>query len=134
MDLPLAAIAVVVVVAAFVLREVVRRKARERAEREPQVPTTGRAVAAAVLGAVLIAVAVGMLVTTDDLTAGTGGRRLGWVPAWIQVLGLAAAGAYFLFLAAKTVRGLRERRRRGPDAPAFDPLAADTDVRDEPRP
>jgi protein-S-isoprenylcysteine O-methyltransferase Ste14 len=134
MDLPLILIAVVVVVAAFVLRVVVRRKAQERAEREPQVPTTGRAVGAAVFGLVMIGIGIAILVTADDLGAGTGTRRLSWLPAWIQVVALVAFGAYFLFLATKTLRGVRERRRRGPDAPAFDPLARDADVHDETRP
>jgi hypothetical protein len=135
MDIPTAVlvpVAVVVVVGAFLLRTRVRRAARERAEREPQVPTTGRAVGAAVFGLVIIGIGIAILVTADDLGAGTGTRRLSWLPAWIQVVALIAFGAYFLFLAAKTLRGVRERRRRGAAGPAFDSLAAD--VHDDARP
>jgi len=137
MDIPtavLAPVAVVVVIGAFLLRMRVRRVARERAEREPRVPTTGRAVAQAAFGLVVIAVGFAILMTAEDPMAGTGTRRFGWLPAWIQTVGLVAFGAFFLFLAANTTRGVRERRRRGDAAPAFDALPADTDVHDDARP
>jgi hypothetical protein len=134
MDLPFLLIGMVVIATVVAVRVLVQRKARERADREPQVPTMPRAIGTAVFGLVLLAFGIAMLVTADDLSAGTGSGRLAWLPAWIQVLGLVAAGAYFLVLAFRTYRGVQERRRRGADAPAFDPLAADTDVRDETRP
>jgi hypothetical protein len=134
MDLPLLLIGIVVIAAVVAVRVLVHRKARERADREPQVPTMPRAIGIAVFGLVFLAFGIAMLVTADDLSAGTGSGRLAWLPAWIQVLGLVAAGAYFLVLAFRTYRGVQERRRRGATAPAFDPLAADTDVRDETRP
>ncbi len=134
MDLPFLLIGIVVIAAVVAVRVIVRRKAQERADREPQVPTMPRAIGTAVFGLVFLAFGIALLVTADDLSSGTGSGRLAWLPAWIQVLGLVAAGAYFLVLAVRTYRGVQERRRRGADAPAFDPLAADTDVRDETRP
>jgi hypothetical protein len=134
MDLPFLLIGIVVIAAVVAVRVLVHRKARERADREPQVPTMPRAIGIAVFGLVFLAFGIAMLVTADDLSAGTGSGRLAWLPAWIQVLGLVAAGAYFLVLAFRTYRGVQERRRRGAGAAAFDPLAADTDVRDETRP
>ena len=137
MDIPTAVlvpVAVVVVVGAFLLRMRVRRVARERAEREPRVPTTGRAVAQAAFGLVIIAVGIAISVTAEDPMAGTGTRRLAWLPAWIQTVALVAFGAYFLFLAVTTTRGIRERRRRSEAAPAFDALPVDADVHDDARP
>ena len=137
MDIPTAVlvpVAVVVVVGAFLLRMRVRRVARERAEREPRVPTTGRAVAQAAFGLVIIAVGIAISATAEDPMAGTGTRRLAWLPAWIQTVALVAFGAYFLFLAVTTTRGVRERRRRGEAAPAFDALPVDADVHDDARP
>jgi hypothetical protein len=134
MEPPLVILVVLVVAALLVARTLVRRRAREKAEREPQVPTMPKVIAAALLGAAFLAIGVTILVTTPDLSQGDGSGRYGWMPAWIQAAVLLIGGLGFEYLAVTNLRKLREHRRRGADAAAFDPLAADTDVVNEPRP
>lgn len=66
--------------ALFTLHTAVRRRAHEKAEREPQVPTVPKAVAAALLGAAFLAIGVAILVSSLDLPQSDGFGRYGWVP------------------------------------------------------
>jgi formate hydrogenlyase subunit 3/multisubunit Na+/H+ antiporter MnhD subunit len=133
MEPPLVILVVVVVAALLVARTLVRRRARAKADRESQVPAMPMVIAAALLGAAFLAIGITILVTSPDLSQGSGTGRYGWMPAWVQAAVLLIGGLGFEGLALTNLRKLRERRRRGGAAAAFDPLARDTDVVDEPR-
>jgi len=109
MEPPLVILAAAVVAALLVLRTVVRRRAREKAEREPQVPAMPMVIAGAVFGALFLASGITILVTSPDLSQGRETGRYGWMPAWVQAAVLLIGGLGFEGLA---LTNLRERRRR----------------------